>query len=148
MKKLKLWAGLTALFVSGVLLGALGTWHLVEYKAIELMTRERPRAPKLIMRKLNRELGLNDAQKARIEAIVCQAFEALSTIRDRERPERERVLQQSIDAMKQELSPEQQRKLDGLYEKLKAHRERGSRRHWGKGDQGDPCEGGEGRPSQ
>ena len=130
MKKLKLWAGLTALFVSGVLLGALGTWHLVEYKAIELMTRERPRAPKLIMRKLNRELGLNDAQKARIEAIVCQAFEALSTIRDRERPERERVLQQSIDAMKQELSPEQQRKLDGLYEKLKAPRERGSRRHW------------------
>ncbi len=142
MKKLKLWAGLTALFVSGVLLGALGTWHLVEYKAIELMTRERPRAPKLIMRKLKRELGLNEDQKARIEAIVCQTFEELSTIRDRERPERERVLQQSIDAMKQELSPEQQRKLDGLYEKLKAHRERGGRRHSGKGGQGDPCEGG------
>lgn len=140
MKKLKLWAGLMALFCSGVLIGVAGTWHIVENRAIEHLTRERPRLPKFIMRKLDRELGLNDSQRARIETIVCRSFEELLTIRDRERPERERIILQSIEAMKAELSPEQQRKLDALHEKLKAHRARRDRGRDGKGDQGNPCE--------
>jgi hypothetical protein len=140
VKKFKLWVGLLALFCSGVLVGGLATWRVAEIKVFETLIQERPRAPKFIMRKLDRELKLNDTQRKRIEAIVCRAHEELLAFRDRLRPARERILQQSIDAMKAELTPEQQKRLDELHERLKAHRGRGEMGHRdGPGDK-DPCE--------
>jgi hypothetical protein len=140
VKKFKLWAGLFALFCSGVLVGGLATWHIAEFKAFESLIRERPRAPKFIMRKLDRELRLNDTQRKRIEAIICRTHQELLAVRDRLRPDRERILQQSIDAMKAELTPEQQKKLDELHERLKAHRSRGEIGHEGVPGEKDPCE--------
>jgi hypothetical protein len=67
VKKLKLWGGLFALFCSGVLLGLQVSWRIAEDKAVENLTREQPRVPKSIVRKLNRELDLSDTQRKRIE---------------------------------------------------------------------------------
>ena len=140
MKKFKLWAGLLALFCSGVLVGSLGSWRIAEYKAFENFTREQPKVPKSIIRKLDRELDLSDTQRKRIEEIVCRTHLELLAFRDRIRPDRERIIQQSIDAMKAELSPEQQKKLDALRERIKARRAQGEMSH--KGDSGDkyPCQ--------
>jgi hypothetical protein len=140
VKKFKLWAGLIALFVSGVLLGVVGTWHVAEHKAIESLVREKPRFPRFILRGLDRELGLSDDQRKRIEPIVCSAFRELMALRDRARPERERILQQSMEAVKGELSPEQQKKLDALHERLKARRDRGEEGHRGRPGPEDPCQ--------
>ena len=140
MKKFKLWGGLLALFCSGVLMGALATWRIAEYKTIENLTREQPRVPKSIMRKLDRELALSDTQRKRIEAVVCRAHRELLAFRDRIRPDRERIIQQSIDAMKTELSPDQQNKLEALRERLKAHRAQGRMRPKGGPNETYPCE--------
>jgi hypothetical protein len=140
VKKFKLWGGLLALFCSGVFMGALGTWRIAEYKTFEHFTRDRPRVPKLIMRKLDRELGLSDAQRQQVEQIVCQAHRELLAFRDQTRPDRERIIQQSIDAMKIELSPEQQKKLDELRERLKNRRSRAEIGQKGASGGNDPCE--------
>jgi hypothetical protein len=140
VKKFKLWSGLFALFCSGMLMGALVTWRIAEDKAIENLTREQPRVPKSIMRKLDRELELSDIQRKRIEEIVCLTHRELLAFRDRIRPDRERIIQQSVDAMKAELSPEQQIKLDALREKTKAHRAQGKMSHKDGSNEKNPCE--------
>jgi len=140
VKKFKLWGGLLALFCSGVLLGVLASWRIAEDKAIENLTREQPRVPKSIMRKLDRELELSDTQRKRIEEIVCRTHGELLAFRDRIRPDRERIIQQSIDAMKAELSPEQQKKLDALRERTKAHRAQGKMNHKDGSNEKNPCE--------
>jgi hypothetical protein len=141
VKKFKLWGGLFALFCSGVFLGVLASWRIAEYKAIETLTREQPKIPKSIMRKLDRELALSDTQRKRIEEIVCSTHRELLAFRDRIRPDRERIIQQGIDVMKAELSPEQQKKLDVLRERIKAHRAQAKVNHskGGSSDK-DPCE--------
>ena len=140
MKKFKLWGGLFALFCSGVLLGVLASWRIAEDKAIENLTIEQPRVLKSIMRKLDRELELSDTQKKRVEEIVCRTHRELLVFRDLIRPDRERIIQQSIDAMKAELSPGQQNKLDALRERIKARRAQGKiSQKKGSGDN-DPCE--------
>ena len=140
VKKLSLWGGLFALFCSGVLIGALATWRIAEFKAFENLTREQPRVLDFIIRNLDRELELSDTQRQRIEEIVCRTHRELSAFRDRIRPDRERIIQQSIDAMKVELSPEQQSRLDALREKLKSNRAQGKMsRRWGSSGKG-PCD--------
>jgi hypothetical protein len=140
VKKFKLWGGLLALFCSGVLLGVLASWRIAEDKAIENLTREHPRVPKSVVRKLDRELALSDTQRKRIEEIVCRTHRELLAFRDRIKPDRERIIQQSIDAMKAEISPEQQKKLDALREKIKLRRAQDKMSQMvGSGDK-DPCE--------
>lgn len=140
MKKVKLWGGLIALFVSGVLLGAVGTWHFAEHRAIENIVRERPVLPRFILRGLDRELRLSEEQRARITPIVCKTFRELMALRELAKPERERILQEGMEAMKAELSPEQQKKLEALHERLKARRERGGAGPRGRPRGTDPCE--------
>jgi hypothetical protein len=140
VKKFKLWAGLLALFCSGVLLGALLSWRIAEDKAVEKLTREQPRVPKFIMSKIDRELGLNDVQRKRIEEIVCRTHRELLAFRESTKPDRERIIQQSVDAMKAELSPEQQKKLDALRERIKARRAQGKTSNTGDAGDKDPCE--------
>ena len=141
MKKFKLWGGLFALFCSGVLLGLQVSWRIAEDKAIENLTREQPRVPKSFMRKLDRELELSDTQRKRIEEIVCRTHRELLAFRDRIKPDRERIVQQSIDAMKAEISPEQQKKLDALRERrIKASQAQDKISHKESSGDKDPCE--------
>ncbi|MBI5590015.1 MAG: hypothetical protein HY881_05985 [Deltaproteobacteria bacterium] len=141
MKNFKLWGGLFALFCSGVLLGMQVSWRIAEDRAIENLTREHPRVPKSIIRKLDRELELTDTQRKRIEEIVCRTHRELLAFRDRIKPDRERIIQQSIDAMKAELFPEQQKKLDALRERrIKASQAQDKISHKGRSGDKDPCE--------
>lgn len=135
MKDLKLWIGLLALFFSGVCVGGVGTWMIAEQRVIDTLTHERPPFQRAIMRKLTRELGLNESQREHVAKIVCRTQEELVALRERIRPEREEIMQRSRENMKTELSPEQQQRLDELHRKLEKHRstkghgeQRGNRR--------------------
>ena len=140
VKKFKLWGGLFALFCSGVFLGALATWQIAGEKAIANLIREQPRVPKSIIRKLDQELELSGIQRKQIEEIVCRTHRELLAFRDRIRPDRERIIQQSIDAMKAEISPEQQKKLDALRERIKSRRAQGKMSYKESSGENDPCE--------
>jgi hypothetical protein len=139
VKKLKLWSGLLVLFLSGIVIGAMGTWIIVENKAVDSLTRGRPDIPGIIIKKLTRELDLDETQKERITKIVCRAYQELLELRKRHAPEKKEILERSRSMIKAELSPEQQKKLDAFHERKEKHRAR--RGGGARGDDGDvdPC---------
>ncbi len=122
MKDLKLWLGLLALFFSGVCVGALGTWMIAEQRLVSSFTQERPPFHRFIMRKLTRELDLNEHQRREIGKIVCRTGEELRELRERVGPERDEIMRRSREAMKVELSPEQRNRLDELHSRMEARR--------------------------
>lgn len=125
MNRAKLWTGLLVLFLSGILMGAAGAWIMVERKAMDSVTRSKERAPGVIVERLDRELELNEAQKRRITEIVSQTQEEIRELRRRMRPEMDRIIQDSRERMKEELTPQQQERLDELFERLEERRARG-----------------------
>jgi len=130
VNKAKLWTGLLALFLSGILMGAAGAWIMVERKAADSATPDKKRAPGVIVERLNRELELNEIQKKRITEIVSQTQDEILELRRRMRPEMDRIIQDSRKRMKEELTPQQQKRLDELFERLeerRAKREAGTR---------------------
>jgi len=122
VNKAKLWTGLLALFLSGVLIGAAGVWILTEQKATDPGTRGKGRAPEVIVERLTRELNLNENQQKRITEIVCEAQEEVTQLRRRMRPEMDRIIQESRERMKAELTAGQQERLDELFERLEERR--------------------------
>lgn len=127
MKDLKIWIGLLVLFLSGVSVGAFGTWIIAERRIMESFAHDRPPFHQAVMRRLSRDLNLDDSQRPRIEKIVIQTQEELRALRESTLPERHRIMERSLGAMKLELSPEQQKKLEEIHEKVEERRGRKGR---------------------
>jgi hypothetical protein len=122
--------GLLALFLSGICVGGLGTWMIAEQRVLETLTHEPQPFHKAIMRKLTRELDLSESQRVRIAEIVSNSQGELASLRERIRPEREEILRRGREALKAELSPEQQNKFDEVYRRMEERRSRmGHGRH-------------------
>jgi Spy/CpxP family protein refolding chaperone len=138
VKKLKLWTGLLALFLSGCFIGAMGAWMAGEYHIMNVLHHDRGDIPRIIIDKLTRELDLNESQKARITEIVCRTHAELMDLHRRTQPEREQILERSTLQMKAELSPEQQKKLDALHQEMEERRAK--RKPGSKDESGNPCE--------
>ncbi len=139
MKRWKLWSGLVALFLSGVLIGAVSGGFYVRQSMKESYSKWRPPARELVMKKLTGELELDDEQRVKIGKIVCRIHEQIREVRRRSRPELEKILDEGIILMKAELSAEQQEKLDVLHEKVKKRyrRDRDARME---GNGQEPCD--------
>jgi hypothetical protein len=124
MKRFKLWAGLLTLFLSGIVIGAVGTWVVWEHETLGVLSGRGPNLEKIVLRKLDRDLKLSNTQKKRIETILCQTHTELQELRKRYRPEREQIIEQGAASMRAELSAEQQKRFDVLREKMKKRRAR------------------------
>lgn len=135
MKTLKLWAGLLTLFFSGVVIGAIGTWGIAEHRAVENYAERKSNVPRIITKRLTRELDLNQNQRERIEKIVCRTHLEIQEIKMRHKPEKDQAIQQSIELIRAELLPEQQKKLDALHEKMTRQRAERERRRDHRGTQ-------------
>jgi hypothetical protein len=108
--------------------GAFGSWIVAEQRVIESVAQDRPPFQRAVMRKLTRELGLDEDQRQRVGRIVCQAHEEMRALHERTRPESAQILRRSFDAMRAELSPDQQKRLEEIQKKLE---ERRGRKHPG-----------------
>ena len=116
--------GISALFLSGVVIGALGTAIYLKQTMGHVFTEGQPAIRKLVMKKLVHELDLTEPQRVRIEAIVGEVQAELREFRRQHHREIEAIFDRGIAQMKPELSKDQQQKLDALYERLKQHRQR------------------------
>ena len=139
MKKLKLWAGLVIIFLSGVMIGGMGAWMVAEHRAVDTLTRGRPDVPRFIIERLASKLDLDEGQKERVAEIVCRAHSELMEFRKLHKSEKDQIIQRSITSIKAELSPEQQKKLDILHARMEERRAR--RESWAQGRNGGagPC---------
>ncbi len=124
MTRQKLWIGLVVLFLAGVLTGAVGAALYWQYEQDQRGERGPAARQERVMKKLTHELSLNPAQQAVVKPIVDRTHKQLLRLRFEHQPEVERILAQAMTDMKTTLSPDQQQKLDGLYD--------GLRRRWNK----------------
>lgn len=127
MAKWKIWVALLVLFVSGLLIGSVGTRMYVRHKISSIYSRERPAVRNLFVRRLTRELDLTREQREKIEEIASRAAEKFHNLHTQHRSEVEVIIDQSASEMKKHLSPAQQEQFDELRKRMKAQHKR--RRH-------------------
>jgi hypothetical protein len=127
------------LFLSGVLVGAVGSGLYIRHEIRQFRVDGHPAVRHFILKRLTRDLNLTEDQKPRIGKIICRVQAEMTQFRLEHRPELERILSGGIADMKQFLTPEQQRKLDDLYEKTKRRLVKGHGRLPGVKDEGS-CE--------
>ncbi|RJQ57747.1 MAG: hypothetical protein C4530_11990 [Desulfobacteraceae bacterium] len=109
MKRWRLFAGIGIVFVLGVLAGVLGAGIYVKYKMLPLKLEPKARKVYLLDR-FTRRLDLTEAQRAGFKEI----FDEMDKVREQYRSEMRKTWERAIPRMKQELNPEQQKKLDEL----------------------------------
>lgn len=111
----RVWLGIAAIFLSGVVVGALGTGYVVRGTLYKVVRGEPGFNERLVMGKLRRELGLNRGQEASIRPIVEATFRKIYALRAEERPKIDAILDQGIKQLRPLLSPEQNARLDALF---------------------------------
>lgn len=117
MKRWRLFTGIGIVFALGILTGILVSGIYVKQKTLPL--RLEPKARKtFFLDKLTRELDLTEPQRAGFRQILDE----LDRIREQYRSEIRKTREQAITRMKQELTPEQQKKLDELHRDWEAKR--------------------------
>jgi hypothetical protein len=119
MKSWKTWSGLTVIFLSGILIGVVGSGLYFNYTMKSFRGHGPAGIKRLVMKKLSRELDLSRDQQASIREIVGRTVDDLDKLRRKHRPEIEAVVSQGVASIKPYLNPDQQRKLDEMYERFK-----------------------------
>jgi hypothetical protein len=128
MKRWKPIAGITLLFVLGVLVGSLGTRYYHRDWTGRFV--EEPSARKaLILKRLTKDIGLTEAQQKEFRGIVEETDKKLETFAQERRSAVRAILDDGFSRMKERLGPEQQRKLDELRAKHEARMKDKRRRH-------------------
>jgi Spy/CpxP family protein refolding chaperone len=124
MKRLKLVIGVTLVFLAGALAGSLGTGIYLRHKmeAFEGGRHGGPERTSFLVKRFTHDLDLTDAQQAEVKKIIEESEEKIMAIRQQYLPEIKGIIGQSFALMREKLSPEQQKKLDTLYEKLERSR--------------------------
>ena len=128
MKKWKLIAGVALVFVLGLLMGSLGArYYHRDWSGRYL---QEPSARKaLILKKLNKDLGLSEAQQKEFRTIVEETDKKLEVLGLERRGAVKAILDESFARMKEKLDPEQRKKLDELRAKHEARIKDKRRRH-------------------
>ena len=123
MKRWKILAVLLVIFLSGVVVGSLGTGIYVK-KRIGMVMRVGPGhlMHKLFLKRLTHELDLDVAQQKKIEEILYQTSEELLVLHQQTRPKAHAILDRAVDRTKDYLSPEQVERLDEIVEDMKTRR--------------------------
>ena len=119
MKKFKLWAGLLAIFASGFIIGFFVAGAQAKHSFERIFAGGPMVARDVIVKRLTRELALNETQRERVDEIVCRTQTRLFKIRKTHMPEVKELIDGSITEMKQWLDPEQCKKLDDHFERVR-----------------------------
>ncbi len=123
MKGWKTFTGLLVIFISGILIGSALTGlyirHQIRAKVRALISGDNQVAAEIVMNRLSRYLQLTSKQRTAIEPLIENATAQAGAIRQKLRPQFERVYLQTANSMKPYLTKEQQQRLDRLVSLIK-----------------------------
>jgi len=119
MNKLKVWVGILLVFLLGALAGSLGTGAYFKHRIERFSRGKHPSIRAVLMKKLDHELDLTGTQRGEAEKILDQLETKLHELRQKRRPELERLFDDSFDTIKEQLDPEQRSKLDKIREEMR-----------------------------
>ncbi len=120
-KKIKIIAGVTAVFFLGVLAGSLGTGIYVKHRIGRFIKGDLPERHAAIMKKLTARLELTDSQQAEIGKIVEDSLTELYAFRQKHSAESEAIIDRAVEKIKEKLNEDQRQKMDELRIKLKKY---------------------------
>ncbi|MFC1884831.1 hypothetical protein ACFL2O_08675 [Thermodesulfobacteriota bacterium] len=125
--KTKLWAGLTLVFILGLLAGAFGTIYYYNYRMDRFSKYAHPARKHILLRKLSQELNLSEEQKAEIEKIFEQYKTKIDDVRAVYLPEVRKLSDQMIKDIMKHLDSEQKSRMERIKKRIK---------HWGRRKRG------------
>ena len=130
MKKWKLIAGIALVFVLGLLAGSLGT-RFCQRDWSERAFRDPSARKALILRRLTRDLSLTEAQQKEFKGLIDETENKLEALSLERRSAVKAIFDESFSRMKEELNPQQQKKLEELRARHEARvKDRNRRRHF------------------
>ena len=119
--KLKVIAGILVVFLLGTIIGALGTGVFVMRK-MRQFAKEGPTLQKeWFMKRLTRRLDLTEAQQPEVANILDQTEEEINEFMQKSFSEFTEIMQRRNVQLKEILTPEQQKKLDEMFERFHKH---------------------------
>ena len=119
MMRLKLWAGISLVFVLGVLAGSLGAVLYYKNRIERFEEYGYSKKAHILMKRLDETLGLSEVQKTEIEAVLREFHKDLSDIRNEVHPRIEELRRRTFATIKEALDGDQIRKFQELEESLR-----------------------------
>jgi hypothetical protein len=118
MKKWKAIVSIVIVFLLGALAGALMTNMVHRHRGESFMRGEPGHMREFVVRRLNRELGLDAEQQGQLRTIVQETHAEMKNLRRQLRPQTEEILARSQEKVRAILRPDQRER----YEKIVAER--------------------------
>jgi hypothetical protein len=128
---LKLWSGVIAVFVVGLIVGGLSATALIRGHMLQVMRNGPPReVHKPIAERLTADLALTAEQRAEVDSIVQDFEPRFNEFEQRARTEVRGIMSEMEARIREVLTPEQQVKFDDGIKKMREEMDRrGGRRH-------------------
>src|SRR5687768_2384230 len=114
----RIWGGVLVVFVCGLLVGTVATSAYHNYERQHRWEQGLAGMKPRVMKHLTRELHLSEEQRQAVEMIVSQAESQLLHLRVAQQPHVDDVLVGTMEALKGNLTPDQQIKLDEQFKNL------------------------------
>jgi hypothetical protein len=126
MNKTKFAIGLILIFLLGGLTGAfaLKLYYRHDFRGGPPRHADLRERVDFIMQRLTDDLDLSPDQAAQVRPLVETSERAVSELRERISPEMRRIHDQSFEAIREKLDPNQQKKLDEIRDRMKNYRRR------------------------
>nr|WP_320048196.1 hypothetical protein [uncultured Desulfuromonas sp.] len=112
MTRWKLWIVMVVVFVAGIAVGIGGTGLFLRYKVTSVIEQGAPAISQLLAQRLSSRLDLSDAQEKQLESTLNRAQQELGEIRSTIRPGVQRVVRQTVQEIRSDLTPAQQQEFD------------------------------------
>jgi Spy/CpxP family protein refolding chaperone len=115
----RLWSGVIALFIAGVIIGGLGATALMRSHFMHVMRSPHPRPNERIAGRLTANLGLTGAQRTQLDAIIREFDPRFEEFEQRSRVEVRNIAGEMEARIRSILTPDQQAKYDVNVQKIR-----------------------------
>ena len=117
-KQGRIWTAVAVVFLCGLLVGIVATKAYDDYQQQQKWENGLAGLKPRLIKHLTRELHLTAEQQRAIEPILTQAERELLRLRVAQQPQVDVTIAKTTEALKPQLTPQQQSKLDELAGKL------------------------------
>ncbi len=117
-KQGRIWTAVVVVFLCGLLVGIVATKAYDDYQQQQKWENGLAGLKPRLMKHLTRELHLTAEQQRAIEPILTQAERELLRLRIAQQPQVDATIAKTTEALRPQLTPQQQSKLDELAGKL------------------------------
>ena len=116
----KIYLGMLVIFISGLVIGSAGTGILLKTRFHRFRQAGVEDKQDRVMKMLNWKLKLNEQQQTRIRPIVGELLQNFSRLHSKVYPEIEVLMDQAVEEINKELTPDQQQKLGKLVQGIQS----------------------------